>query len=311
MGQRLGGGKQLLQPRHAQQPGAAEGGVIHRVRSRQRAGVRGRRLRGSLVAAGFHHDHRARARGGPRGGHEFPRRHRVRRADAFDIEQDGTGAWIARGDIQQVAEIDIHHVAEGNHRAKPHPARRCPVHQPGGHRAGLGEAGDGPGLGLHMAETGIHPGAGHDEAQAVRPDDAQQGRACRLQHVLAALHADRCPAFAKARRDHHRAGTTALRQLSDQARHRVRRRGDHREIGVFRQRRDIGPDTQPVDLAAMRIDRHQRPGKPRRAHVGQHEMADAARPGGGTDQGYRARSENTIEIADGHFMACCGWIATL
>ena len=56
--ERLRRGEQLVEIEHAQQAGAAERGVVDRVRAGERAGVGLRRLGALRMAAGLDHDHR-------------------------------------------------------------------------------------------------------------------------------------------------------------------------------------------------------------------------------------------------------------
>ena len=71
--ERLGGGEQLVEVEHAQQPGAAERGVIDRIGAGERAGVRRRGPRALRVPARLDHDDRLRARGGAGRRHELAR----------------------------------------------------------------------------------------------------------------------------------------------------------------------------------------------------------------------------------------------
>ena len=130
--ERLGGSKQFVQIKDAQQSGAAEGRVINRVRSRKRAGMGQRRFGAERLPAGFDHHHRLDARRGACGRHELPRL-----PDQFDVEQNRAGVPIHGEEIEQVGEINVDAVAERNHGRKSDAANRGPLHQPGGDGARL------------------------------------------------------------------------------------------------------------------------------------------------------------------------------
>ena len=89
--QRLGGGEELVEIEHAQQAGAAEGGVVDRVGTRQRARMGGGGLRPLRMAPGLDHHHRLHAGGGAGRGHEL-----LRVVDGLDVEQDRAGAGDRR-----------------------------------------------------------------------------------------------------------------------------------------------------------------------------------------------------------------------
>ena len=155
MAQRLGGVEQLAQPVHAHQPGAREGRVIDRGRSRHGAGMRGRGLGGGGVAARLQHDHRLHARDAARGRHEL-----ARLGDALDVHQHGARVVVARQHVQNVAEVDVGHVAHGDQVREADVLRGAPVGEPGQHGARLRDGGDAPGLELARPEAGVEADAG-------------------------------------------------------------------------------------------------------------------------------------------------------
>ena len=69
--ERLGRGEELVEVEHAQQPGAAKGGLVDRVGAGERAGMGCRGPRALRVPARLDHDDRLRARGGARRRHEL------------------------------------------------------------------------------------------------------------------------------------------------------------------------------------------------------------------------------------------------
>ena len=168
----LGAVEQFAQIGDAKHARAAEGGVINRVGTGERSGMRRRRLRPLRHAAGLDDDHRLDPGRRPRRRHEF-----AGVLDGLDIEQDRLGLAIEREIIEQIRDIDVELIANRDHTGEAHAALLGPAHHPGDDRAGLRDqrqitrARHGGGKG------GIQPGAGHHHADAVRPDDS---------HVMAA-----------------------------------------------------------------------------------------------------------------------------
>ena len=81
--ERLGGGEELVEVEDAQEPGAAKGGVVDRIRAGERAGMRRCGARALRVPAGLDDDHRFGARRGARRRHEL-----AGVVDRLDVEQD-------------------------------------------------------------------------------------------------------------------------------------------------------------------------------------------------------------------------------
>ena len=131
--QRLGAVEQFAQIRDPQDAGAPECGVIDRVRAGQRAGMGRGGLCALRHAAGFDDDDRLDPCGRARRRHEF-----ARVLDRFDIEQDRVRLVVQREVIEQIGDIDVELVADGNDSGKPHPALRRPIHHARGNGAGLG-----------------------------------------------------------------------------------------------------------------------------------------------------------------------------
>ena len=130
--ERLGAVEQLAQIGYPQHAGAAERGIVDRVRAGQRAGM-GRGGLGALRhAAGFDDDDRLDARGGARRRHEL-----AGVLDRFDIEQDGARLVVQREIIEQIGDIDVELVADRDDPGEADRALRRPIHHAGGDRAGL------------------------------------------------------------------------------------------------------------------------------------------------------------------------------
>ena len=130
--ERFGGGEELVEVEHAQEPGAAKGGLIDGVGAGERAGVRRRGPRALRVPARLDHDDRLRARRGAGRRHEL-----AGVGDRLDVEQDRPGAAVGGEIVEAVAEIDVDHVAERHEPREADPAPRRPFEKPRRDGAGL------------------------------------------------------------------------------------------------------------------------------------------------------------------------------
>ncbi len=169
MAQRLGRVEQLAQSAHLHQTGAGEGCLIDGRRARHRSGVRCRRLCRRGMASGLEHDHRLQPR------HAARRRHELSRlGDALDIHQHGARFEVARQHVQEVAEIDVGHVAHREEIGEADALRGPPVGEAGQHRSRLGDRRDPAGFQLARTEGGVQRQFRRGIADAVGPDQAQQ-----------------------------------------------------------------------------------------------------------------------------------------
>ena len=176
---------------------------------------------------------------------------------------------LGREIVEHVAEIDIGHVAERDDMREADAARRRPIEHRGDHRAGLADEGDVARRRREMRKARVEPDAGHDDADAVRPDEAQQMRPRGVEHGLL-QRAARFAQFAEPGGDHDSGPGAARAEFGDEARHRVGRRGDDREIGRLRQARDVRIHRHAVRASGvMRVDQQQLAGKPGAAQVAQ------------------------------------------
>ena len=287
----LGGGEELVQGQHPQQAGAAERGVVDRVRAGQGAGMGGGRPRTLGVAAGLDHHHRLGARGRARGGHEL-----ARVADRFDVEQDRAGLRVLGEPVQQVAEIHVQRVAQRNHGREADRARHTPFHQPRGDRARLRHQRQ---VALERAargEAGVEPDMRGHHPQAVGPDHAQAVRARRLAQ---ALEQGTRP-LPEAGGDHHRGTGAGGHRLGDHPGHRVRRRGHDHQLRLERQVRQARHRGQTVDLPVLRVDQAHRTGEAGLAQVAHHRPADRALARAGADHGDRLGAEDRVQGVGTH-----------
>ena len=219
----------------AQHPGATERCVVDGVRARQGSRVGAHRARARLAAPGLHDDHRLAARGGAPGGHELaPVPHRLH------VQQDRLGVGVEGQPVEQVAEVDVGHVAEGGDAREADAARVRPVEHRGRDGAGLGDEGDLAGLRRHRREARVEAEARREEADAVGPEHAQQVGPRRVEQRLLELAAALRGVVGEARADHDRGPRAPRAELGDETGHARRGRGDHREVRRLGQARDVG-----------------------------------------------------------------------
>ena len=86
--------------------------------------------------------------------------------------------------VEQVAEVDVGHVADRDQVGEADAAPRRPVEDAGHDRAGLGDEREPARRGGEMREGGVQAASRHHDAQAVGADDAQQMRSRRVEHGL-------------------------------------------------------------------------------------------------------------------------------
>lgn len=288
LGQDLGGVEQLAQLFDAQEPGAAENGVVGGIRARQRSRMRHGGPGGRSVAPCLQHNHRLRA-GGAAGGRQELRRLR----QLLHVEQDRAALCIAGEIVEQVAEIDVRHVAQGDDVREADAARARPIDDGGDERARLRQEGE-VALERHaMAEAGVEPDLGQDEAEAIRALDAQAGGLRRLQHPGAQL-----PAHPGG--DHNRRTRPLGGELCDQPGNRGRRGRDHAEVGHTGKSGNRRITGRTVDGGVVRIDEPYGPGKSARGEIGRHDRPDARRLGARADEGHRLRRQQLVKVAYGH-----------
>jgi hypothetical protein len=118
------------------------------------------------------------------------------------------------------------------------------------------------------------------------------------QHLLGALLAG--ADLAEAGGEDDRGTGAALRQLLDQRRHSVRRRGDDGEIGRERQAGDVPVRVDPMNRLGARIDRRDRAFEAAVEQIGHQRGANRMRLVGSADHRDGTRAEHAVEIADGH-----------
>ena len=196
-------------------------------------------------------------------------------------------------EIEQVADVDIRHVAHRHDIGEADAARHRPVEDAGDQRAGLRQKGELARLRPIEPEIGMEPDPRHGDAEAVRPDDAQAIRLRLIEHRLLQRGAE------SRRDDDNRAGAF-LAEVSDQGRHGVGLGGDHRKLRRRGQRGDIAIAAPAADQLMMRIDEIDLAGETAGKHILGEHIADRAGFRARADDGDRARGENMLEITNGH-----------
>ena len=292
--EQLGAIEQFTQVEHAQQTGAAEGRIVDCVRTRQRAGVRGRRLCALRHPPRLHDDDRLEARGGARGRHKFAR---IR--DRFDIEQDRAGLVIECEIVEQIGDIDIELVADRNDPRKSDRSFRAPIDHRGRDRAGLRNQGQRPRHGLTRGEARIQRNGGEHHAEAVRPYNPHLAGTRRLLDRFR----ERARAVSKSGRDDDGPSDAPLARLSDDFRNRSCRRGDDDEIRDKGQRLEIRIRLSPVDLPIPRIDQRDLAGKSPACHVAQDDGPDRRPAQAAADNRDTPWREDSLETKSRHY-AC-------
>ncbi len=284
--ERLGRGEQLVEIEHAQQPGAPERRVVDGVRTGERAGMGLRRLGALRMAARLDHHHRLDPRGGARRRHEF-----ARVADRLDVEQNCARSAVEREEVEQVAEIDVDLVAERDDRRKADLARRRPFDQARRDGARLRDQRDIAGRRRVRGEARIELGARRQHAEAIGTDEPQAGGARRLLGGFG----QRPRTMAQPRGDDDGGGRASCAGLGDDAGHRLRRRGDHDDVGRDRQRLDGLDRFHALDLVVVRIDEMDRAFEAGAAQVGEHGPARGRQARTRADDRHRFRREKLVE----------------
>ena len=138
--------------------------------------------------------------------------------DRLDVEQDRARVAVGREIVEQVAEVDVGHVAERDEMREADAARLRPVEHAVTSAPDWDTKAMLPGGGAVCAKLALSPIAGHEHADAVRAEDAQQMRARSVEHRL--LHAPPVLAgLAEAGGDHDSRPGAARAQFGDEPGH--------------------------------------------------------------------------------------------
>jgi hypothetical protein len=194
--------------------------------------------------AGLDRDNRLRPRCRTSGRHEFGGI-----GDPFDIHQDRIGLRVGRIKIDQIAKVDVGHVAYRDHARKPNPAISRPVENCGHKSTALRNEGNPTGGRRDMCERSIEPGTGHLQAYAIRSDDAQKMRSGCIEHRLA-----QPVGFGNPRRNDYRYLSAKRTQLTDRRRHGFGGNGEDRKIRCGRNLTDCWKPVGAFKLHGARIN---------------------------------------------------------
>ena len=291
MAKRLGGGEQLVEIEHPQQPGAPEGRIIDRIRAGQRPGMGHCRLGALGVAPGFDDEHRLGAGSSARRRHEF-----ARVLDRFDVEQNGPRFPIHGEIIEQVGKIDVDAVANGDDGGKSDAAHRGPFHQSGRNGAGLGDQRQVARPRHRGGKARIEFDARHQHAEAIGPDEAQSRGA----GIFLAELGERTRAVTQARGKNDRGSGASAARGRDKGWNGRRRRRDHDQIGCARQL-VVGFDgANALDGVVVRIDEADLAREAAAAQIPQHGPARRLVARAGPDHGDGSRRKQLVETISRH-----------
>ena len=148
--------KQLVGISNSQHAGAANGGIIDVVEAMA-----------WVVATAFEYQDGLVARRGPGGGEKV-----AGIVQLVHIEQDGAGCAVAGELIQQLAEVYVTVIAEGDEGREAQLMLLGPVQYGGADGGRLGEKGDLARFGRDGREAGVDPLPGQQHAHAVRSQQA-------------------------------------------------------------------------------------------------------------------------------------------
>ncbi len=215
-------------------------------------GVGGRRGRGLGEASGLVGDDGLHAGEGPGGGHELPG---VR--DGLDIKKDGLGRLVLAEVIDEVAEIDVDHVAGRDEVREAELLLGRPVEDRRAERPGLRDEGDVAGPGHGPGEAGVEGQAGGDDAEAVGAEDPQAIEPAGFREDGVLEGPPGRPGLAEPGRDDDQAADAGLAAFADEPRHLGRGGADDAEVRRLGQRgraREAGDAHHGFDRWADGID---------------------------------------------------------
>ena len=161
------------------------------------------------------------------------------------------GLFIQREVIEQIGDIDIELVANGDNAGKTNGPLCRPVHHARGNGAGLRDQRQ-MSRSRHMCgKARIETDARHHDAEAIRTD---QPHAVFLRGPLRCIR-QRTRTMAEPGTDNDCTRRPAAARLIDQARDGVRRRGEDNEFGCKSQFCDAADGRDAVDLMVTRINK--------------------------------------------------------
>ncbi len=225
-------------------------------------------------------------RASARRGHEF-----ANVADRFDIKQDRPCLAIQREIIQQITEIDIELVADGDNSGKAHRALRRPIDHPGGNGAGLGDQRQTSRARHVCGEAGIEAGTRHHDAKTIGPYQSHS--------ILVGCAFDRfrkrSRTMAKPRGDNQCARRTQPSCFIDQPRDGRHRSGNHHEFRHKRQFTQTADATNAIDLGIAWIHEPKFTWEFRFSNIFENSTPDRCPPRTGPDQRDRTGRKHILQ----------------
>ncbi len=209
------------------------------------------------------------------------------------------GRRILRQEFQKVAHIDVQRVAQGDHARKAQAVGGRPVQRGGGHRARLRHQRDPAGRGHGAREAGVDARGRRQHAQAVRADDPHQVRPGGVKKGLPTSRAGGIVSL-EAGADHHSRATAPGAELGDDARDGGGGRGDDRQVGRVRKRRDRRAAGVAQHGRAIGVREQNLAREAARQKIGGQHVAHGARTGIGPDQSDDRWREESVQVARAH-----------
>ena len=249
--QRFRGGEQFVQRIDLQQAGAPERRGVHGIVRRQGAHADLVDAQRRCDACRTHDDNGFRACGGACGAHEL-----ARIADVVDREQDRAGVAIGGEVVEQVGEIDVLRIAQRDHGGEAELPRRAPFHQRRGVALDCDTSARSPGCGMCAAMLALSLRGAITPRQCGPRMRRPCWRAARSTCTASAPSPASRPAVMIT------AAPTPARRLRPRARHQLRRRGDHDQVGHPIQLRQFPDRRDAVDHRMARIHQPSRPANP-------------------------------------------------
>ena len=287
--------EELIEAVDTQHPGAAEHGLVDRIGAGHRARVRGRGARALGVATRLDDDGGFHPGGGPGRRHEF-----AGRGHRLDVEQDGAGVGIAREVVEQIPEIHIRHVPQGDEVREADAALLGPVHHRGDDGPRLRDEGDGALRRIEMGEARVEPDPRDQDTEAVRADDAQETGPRGIEQCLLALSTGGLLGFSETGGDDDCGPRALPPERLYNPRHGVGRGTDDRKVRHQRQGLDGGISEHPLDGLVFGIHGHDGPVESTLEEVPGEHRPDGPGPFAGADERHGSGLKGEFQVANAH-----------
>ncbi len=210
------------------------------------------------MTTGFHHNNRFHAGSGSGCGHEFSGI-----CNCFNIQENCFCLRIIGKIIQHIPEIYVAHITQRYKMRKSDTAIGCPIQYRRNDCAGLGGKGKSSGQCLNMSKTCVEKNARNHQPQTVGTYNPQQIRTRCIQHLLAKAMPMLTAALSETGGNHDCGSGSFFAQLSNQSRHSIRGRDNHRQIRGDRKTCNIRICPDSFNGLIFGIDRKNFSGKSR------------------------------------------------